>query len=186
MLELLRAEPGLFLDEIRERLYDDSGTLIGITSVHRNLVEKMSITLKKADTVNIKKSLVAKYAYIDRLVGVPAEQIVFTGKQAAGHAKPSSFLIIGQLTFLCDFYAVRVHQTSLPSSNVFPIQKRYGRHPTSSGAEPKELHTHSGDQHVWRHCTHRNRTKCQATLLHTLPKISAGECNHVRHMFTHS
>ncbi|EFP80329.2 uncharacterized protein PGTG_06285 [Puccinia graminis f. sp. tritici CRL 75-36-700-3] len=78
MLELLRAEPGLFLDEIRERLYDDSGTLIGITSVHRNLVEKMSITLKKADTVNIKKSLVAKYAYIDRLAGVPAEQIVFT------------------------------------------------------------------------------------------------------------
>ncbi|KAA1080025.1 hypothetical protein PGTUg99_022689 [Puccinia graminis f. sp. tritici] len=64
-----------------------------------------------------------------------------------------------------------------PSSNVFPIQKRYGRHPTSTGAEPKALHTHSGDQHVWHHCPHCNRRKFQATLFHTLPKISAASAN---------
>ncbi|EFP75907.1 uncharacterized protein PGTG_01238 [Puccinia graminis f. sp. tritici CRL 75-36-700-3] len=80
MIELLRMEPGLFLDEIRERLYDETDTLLIMTTLHRNLVEHLEITLKKANTVNIKKSLVAKYAYMEKILSVPAEFLVFSDK----------------------------------------------------------------------------------------------------------
>ncbi|KNE94708.1 hypothetical protein PSTG_11896, partial [Puccinia striiformis f. sp. tritici PST-78] len=45
---LVRDAPGLFLTEIRERLYDSTGTLVSIEAIHQNLVNKLRITLKKA------------------------------------------------------------------------------------------------------------------------------------------
>ena len=80
MIELVRTEPGLFLNEMRERLYDSNGTLLGISSLHENLVEKLSITLKKPNTVNIQKSLAAKYCFVAKMANVPAKFLVFTGK----------------------------------------------------------------------------------------------------------
>jgi transposase len=79
ILELVQTEPGLFLDEIQERLYDESRTLLSVPAIHRNLVTKMEITLKKANTVNIRKSLRAKYAWVEKMMNVPAEYLVFTG-----------------------------------------------------------------------------------------------------------
>jgi transposase len=79
MLELIRTEPGLFLDELRCFLYDESGTLLSISTIHKNLVDKMEITLKKANTVNIRKSLRLKFAWVDEMAQVPAEFLVFTG-----------------------------------------------------------------------------------------------------------
>ncbi|PLW15561.1 hypothetical protein PCANC_15843 [Puccinia coronata f. sp. avenae] len=79
MIELVLQEPSLFLDEMRKRLYDNTSTLISISSLHDILVEKLSITLKKPDTVNIGKSLTAKYCYISKMANVPAEFLVFTG-----------------------------------------------------------------------------------------------------------
>jgi transposase len=52
MLQLVRNEPGLFLDEIREKIYDSTGTLLSVSAVHENLVVNLSITLKKAETLN--------------------------------------------------------------------------------------------------------------------------------------
>ncbi|KAI7933840.1 hypothetical protein MJO29_016678 [Puccinia striiformis f. sp. tritici] len=78
MIELVRTSPGLFLDEMRERLYDGTSSLISITSLHRNLVEQMEITLKKANTVNNRKSLLNKYAFIEKMERIPAEFLVFT------------------------------------------------------------------------------------------------------------
>ncbi|PLW45506.1 hypothetical protein PCASD_05946 [Puccinia coronata f. sp. avenae] len=78
ILELVQTEPGLFLDEIQERLYDESGTLLSVPAIHRNLVTKMEITLKKANTVNIRKSLRAKYAWVEKMMNVPVEYLVFT------------------------------------------------------------------------------------------------------------
>jgi uncharacterized membrane protein len=80
MIQLVRSEPGLFLDEIRERLYDASGVLLSIAGVHRTLVERLSITLKKPDTKNIRKSLTAKYAYVEQMEFFPADFLVFTGE----------------------------------------------------------------------------------------------------------
>jgi hypothetical protein len=80
MLELVRNKPGLFLDKLQERLYDTNGTLISITRLHENLIDTMNITLKKVDTVNISKSLRAKYQFIAKMASVTAEFLVFTGE----------------------------------------------------------------------------------------------------------
>jgi hypothetical protein len=79
MIELVRTKPGLFLDKICERLYDSSGTLLSPEAIHRNLVDWLSVTLKKPMTVNGRKSLTAKYAYIERMEFFPADFLVFTG-----------------------------------------------------------------------------------------------------------
>jgi hypothetical protein len=79
MIDLVRLEPGLFLDEMRERLFDSSGTLLGISTLQRNLVDNLRITLKKADTVNSRKSLQLKFQFIADMANVPAEFLVFTG-----------------------------------------------------------------------------------------------------------
>jgi hypothetical protein len=39
----------------------------------------MGITLKKANTVNIWKSLVLKFAWVDEMARVPEEFLLFTG-----------------------------------------------------------------------------------------------------------
>ncbi|KNE91370.1 hypothetical protein PSTG_15235 [Puccinia striiformis f. sp. tritici PST-78] len=75
MIGLIQAEPDLFLDELRERLYDNTETLLSIATLHRNLVMRLLITLKKANTVNIKKSLTAKYAFIEEMASIPAEYL---------------------------------------------------------------------------------------------------------------
>ncbi|OAV89478.1 hypothetical protein PTTG_09444 [Puccinia triticina 1-1 BBBD Race 1] len=72
MVQLVRDEPGLFLDELRERLYDSSGTLLIMSAVHENLVNHLSIALKKAETLNSKKCLVKKFRYIEKMQFYPA------------------------------------------------------------------------------------------------------------------
>jgi transposase len=79
MVDLVRNEPSLFLDEIRERMYNNRGHLLSISCIQQTLVNKLSITLKKPSTVNIRKSLSAKFRWIEKMVGVPAEFLVFTG-----------------------------------------------------------------------------------------------------------
>ncbi|OAV96963.1 hypothetical protein PTTG_26200 [Puccinia triticina 1-1 BBBD Race 1] len=73
-----RTKPGLFLDELGERLYNETNTLMSITLLHRNLVKNMEITLKKANTINIRKSLVAKFKFVAWMQSIPAEYIIFT------------------------------------------------------------------------------------------------------------
>lgn len=82
MIELVRLEPGLFLHEIQERLYDSSGLLLSTKAVHHNLVERLLITLKKAKTKNIQKLLTAKYSSIKKMEFFPAEFLVFTDKSS--------------------------------------------------------------------------------------------------------
>ncbi|KAI7936625.1 hypothetical protein MJO28_015524 [Puccinia striiformis f. sp. tritici] len=82
MIKLVQDAPGLFLTEIRERLYDSTGTLVSIEAIHQNLVNKLRITLTKADTVNVRKDHVKKYQYLERMMNVPAEFLVFTDESA--------------------------------------------------------------------------------------------------------
>ena len=79
IIELVQAEPALFLTEIRERLFDASGKLLSVEAVHHNLVNRLCITLKKAGTLNIRKSLVSKYSFVERMRFFPADWLVFTG-----------------------------------------------------------------------------------------------------------
>ncbi|KAA1098086.1 hypothetical protein PGT21_050184 [Puccinia graminis f. sp. tritici] len=59
MVQLVRNEPGLFLVEIREKLYDATGTLLSVTAVHENL-----------------------YRYVARMSFYPANYLVFTDESA--------------------------------------------------------------------------------------------------------
>ncbi|KAI7939964.1 hypothetical protein MJO28_013616 [Puccinia striiformis f. sp. tritici] len=59
MVQLVCLEPGLFLEEMRERLYNSTGTQLSYQAVHDNLVNRLSITLKKPSTGNCQKNLVA-------------------------------------------------------------------------------------------------------------------------------
>ena len=77
IIELVKSEPGLFLEEIREHLYDATGVLLSVEAVHRNLVHRLSITLKKPETCNIRRSILAKYSFIERMEYFPAEFLVF-------------------------------------------------------------------------------------------------------------
>jgi hypothetical protein len=43
-------------------------------------VEQLSITLKKAETSNIRKCLVTKYRWVEKMKSAPAEFLVFTGE----------------------------------------------------------------------------------------------------------
>jgi hypothetical protein len=79
MVELVRSEPGLFLEEIQERLYDLRGILLSYQAVHNNLVNCLSITLKKLTTVNCRKDLMEKYVFMEQMENFPAEFLVFTG-----------------------------------------------------------------------------------------------------------
>ncbi|EFP92556.1 uncharacterized protein PGTG_18554 [Puccinia graminis f. sp. tritici CRL 75-36-700-3] len=82
MIQLVKDEPGLFLDEIRERLYDKNGTLLCVETIHQNLVVKLSITLKKPGTINIRKCLIKKFDYIEKMCFIPAEFLVFSDECA--------------------------------------------------------------------------------------------------------
>jgi transposase len=86
MVNLLKDEPGLFLDEIRERLYDAQGTMLSVETVHNTLVKRLAITLKKPDTINSRKCLMAKYIYIEKIQPVPAEFFVFCGQFCWAHS----------------------------------------------------------------------------------------------------
>jgi hypothetical protein len=79
MLQLVWMEPGLFLDKIHERLYNKSGILHSESAIHWNIVDKMEITLKKENTVNIQKSLPAKFAGVEEMDSVLANFLGNTG-----------------------------------------------------------------------------------------------------------
>ncbi|KNF03641.1 hypothetical protein PSTG_03162 [Puccinia striiformis f. sp. tritici PST-78] len=80
MVQLVCLEPGLFLEEIRERLYNSTGTQLSYQAVHDNLVNRLSITLKKPSTGNCQKNLVAKYAFFKQMECFLAESIIFLDK----------------------------------------------------------------------------------------------------------
>ncbi|EFP79099.1 uncharacterized protein PGTG_05420 [Puccinia graminis f. sp. tritici CRL 75-36-700-3] len=76
------SEPGLFLNEVQERLYDSTGVLLSVEGVHQNLVERLSITLKKPDTKSCCKLLFAKYVFVENMEFYPADFLVFTNESS--------------------------------------------------------------------------------------------------------
>ncbi|KNZ47955.1 hypothetical protein VP01_6011g1 [Puccinia sorghi] len=48
------------------------GTLLSWKAIHNNLLTQMCITLKKADTINIQKCMVAKFLWVERMKNTKA------------------------------------------------------------------------------------------------------------------
>jgi hypothetical protein len=80
MIELVRQEPFLFRNEIREHLGNSGITSLAITTLHESLVHKVQIALKKPEPIDSRKSLRLKYQFIEKIANMPAEFLVFTGK----------------------------------------------------------------------------------------------------------
>lgn len=82
MYNLVQSEPDLFLEEIREKVFDSSGSLVCIETIQKVLQKKIGVTLKKASSINISKDLVEKFRFIERMSSIPAEFLVFTDESA--------------------------------------------------------------------------------------------------------
>ncbi|KNZ63284.1 hypothetical protein VP01_1163g4 [Puccinia sorghi] len=79
MIQLVRDKPSLLLAKIRKKLYNSRELLMSLQEIHNNLVDQLSITLKKGETFNSKNFLLAKYSWVENMKHVPAESLVFTG-----------------------------------------------------------------------------------------------------------
>lgn len=77
---LVADQPMLFLDEIREQIYDATGKLPCLEAVHKELKARLHLTLKKAHTSHIRKDFYKKVCYQQTMQNVPAELLVFTGQ----------------------------------------------------------------------------------------------------------
>ncbi|KNZ46352.1 hypothetical protein VP01_733g7 [Puccinia sorghi] len=64
MIQMLQDQPGLFLSEISEKMYDGTQVLMSLEAIHNNLINQLLITLKKADTVNSRKCLISKFTWV--------------------------------------------------------------------------------------------------------------------------
>ncbi|KNZ47671.1 hypothetical protein VP01_6236g1, partial [Puccinia sorghi] len=64
VVELVWTEPEFFLIKMHNCFYSLCETLLSIQAIHQNLVNRLCLTLKKAKTPNVHKSLVAKYTFI--------------------------------------------------------------------------------------------------------------------------
>lgn len=80
MEALIYNQPGLFLDEVQDRLRDYTGHVAAFSTIRMELHSRLRLTLKKANTSNIRKSLLDKACWVSRMANVPAEFLVFTGR----------------------------------------------------------------------------------------------------------
>ncbi|KNZ44139.1 hypothetical protein VP01_947g6 [Puccinia sorghi] len=63
--------------DIHENLYNGNQLVLSIQAIQDNLVNKLCITFKKAEMVNIKRFLVAKYAWVEQMCLVSAKLLAF-------------------------------------------------------------------------------------------------------------
>lgn len=61
----------LFLDEICEQLFKGTGTLLIREAVHKNIFNNLSITLKKAKTLNLQY-----FVYVEAMEPYPSDFLV--------------------------------------------------------------------------------------------------------------
>lgn len=79
METLVTQHPSLFLDEVREELYDMYGKMLSIATIQLELRARLLFTLKKAGVGNVRKCNVDKFRWVDTMMKFPANFLVFTG-----------------------------------------------------------------------------------------------------------
>ncbi|KAG0141878.1 hypothetical protein CROQUDRAFT_98251 [Cronartium quercuum f. sp. fusiforme G11] len=72
----------LFIDEIWEAIYNKTGLLPSLETVHLELITRLEITCKKARTSNICKDFYQRAIYQALVRYIPAEMFVFTNESA--------------------------------------------------------------------------------------------------------
>jgi transposase len=78
--ELVFTDSTLFLDEIRDQVYDERGVWASVSTLQVELHHRLHLTLKKANVRHCNRSGFARQKFLDELIQYPAEYLVFTGK----------------------------------------------------------------------------------------------------------
>lgn len=80
--ELVRTDSTLFLDEIRDQVYDHTGVWASISALQVELHFRLQLTLKKASVRHSLRCGFARQKFLDELSQYPAEYLVFTDESA--------------------------------------------------------------------------------------------------------
>lgn len=79
LAEMVRQSPELYLRELKQKLFDDTGTYISIKTLHRELTERLNITWKRSNLHLAKRDEERRLAWMEEYMTYPAEYLVFTG-----------------------------------------------------------------------------------------------------------
>jgi transposase len=80
VLDLLKADPTLYLDEIQSKIVNESGVVLSRSTVYDLLVKRLGQTLKVARTVHPSQCPMKRAAYTIEVSAYPAEYLVFVGQ----------------------------------------------------------------------------------------------------------
>ncbi|KNZ52086.1 hypothetical protein VP01_36g10 [Puccinia sorghi] len=76
-------DPEMYTQGPTATLTNEEIDFISDLAIHNNLVNNLCIILKKAETSNFRKFLVAKYTFIKRINVYPADWLVFTSESSS-------------------------------------------------------------------------------------------------------
>ncbi|KAG0139630.1 hypothetical protein CROQUDRAFT_666210, partial [Cronartium quercuum f. sp. fusiforme G11] len=80
MADLIEADPTLYLDKICDSMYNDTGVFVSLSNIADNLKECLKLTWKKVQKVHPSQSPVKWAEYIDAIVDLQPEMLVFAGE----------------------------------------------------------------------------------------------------------
>ncbi|KAG0145062.1 hypothetical protein CROQUDRAFT_659123 [Cronartium quercuum f. sp. fusiforme G11] len=80
MADLIEADPTLYLDEIRDSMYNDTGVFVSLSTIADDLKEHLELTRKKVQKVHPSQSPVKRAEYIDAIADLQPEMLVFAGE----------------------------------------------------------------------------------------------------------
>ncbi|EHS64389.1 uncharacterized protein PGTG_22221 [Puccinia graminis f. sp. tritici CRL 75-36-700-3] len=82
ILDILRGDPTLYLDEIQRALEEHSGFPVSRATIHRDLHLRLNLTHKVARTVHPGQCPLKRAAYFCKIANFPPEFLVFTDESA--------------------------------------------------------------------------------------------------------
>ncbi|KAG0139027.1 hypothetical protein CROQUDRAFT_666989, partial [Cronartium quercuum f. sp. fusiforme G11] len=82
MTDLIEADPTLYLDEICDSMYNDTGVFVSFSTIADDLKECLKLTWKKVQKVHPSQSPVKWEEYIDSIADLQPEMLVFSDESA--------------------------------------------------------------------------------------------------------
>jgi hypothetical protein len=79
MVELLEADPTLFLDEIQEVMYDHTNIIACRQTIANDLKERLFLTVHKASKADINQTPERQAIYSGQVANLPSKCLVFLG-----------------------------------------------------------------------------------------------------------
>ena len=88
ILDALELEPSLYLDEIQSHIQAITGELHPISTIHKEMKNRLHLTSKKARTVNPAQCPIERAEYLCRVSFMPSSYLVFLGRHVFSLSLP--------------------------------------------------------------------------------------------------